>query len=88
MRAEKLNSYRVSPEAREDSRIVLRDNDKVRMTHCSNICPWKCKTSIRGQRNPTFEGAVSARTGAGLAQNIPGEGGMFSRQVNMFYLQP
>lgn len=77
VREEKLHSCRVSHEAREDPRIVLIENDKVRKTPCSNICPWKCKASQRTKRNPTFEGVVPVRTGARSIQNIPREDGMF-----------
>lgn len=53
----------------------------MRTTRCSNIHLWKSKISIRVQRNHTFDGVTSVRTGTGSAQNIPIEGNKLGEHV-------
>ena len=53
----------------------------MRTTRCSNVHLWKSKMSIRVQRNYTFEGVTSIRTGTGSAQNIPREDNKLGEHV-------
>lgn len=53
----------------------------MRATHCSGICLQKSKMNIRVQRNQTFEGVTSERTGTGCGHNITRKGNKLLEHV-------
>lgn len=87
VRAEKLHSCRVSHGEKEDWRTVLIDNDKVRTMHCSNICPWKCKTSQRAKKSHIWGSCFTKDMGR-ICSKYSQRRWHVLRWVTMFYLQP